>query len=144
MTSRSALASCIVALALLASSVAYADPVGIWYGEGQPQDPDILYLDQFNEDGTFKSEFRKYDRCEVLWRQIEEGRWSQEGDVIITHTHSLNGIALLPEEIAKAKQEYRVESASSTKLELRHLESDYLFVEYRFPSFEFFVCGVGS
>jgi hypothetical protein len=117
---------------------ASANAVGIWYGEGQPHDPNILYLDQFNEDGTFKSEFRKYDRCEVVWQQIEEGQWNEDGDLITTVTYKSNGVPVL------GYQEYRNEGQTENEIRLRHLESDYLFIERRIDVFEFPACWIGS
>jgi hypothetical protein len=120
------------------AGTATANPVGLWYGEGQPHDPNILYLDQFNEDGTFRSEFRRYDRCEIVWQQVEEGRWNQDGDLIITLTDTVNGQSML------GYQEYRNEGQTENEIRLRHLETDYLFVERRIDSFEFPACWIGS
>ena len=121
-----------------ATSAAAANPIGLWYGEGQPHDPNILYLDQFNEDGTFRSEFRKYERCEIVWQQVEEGRWNQDGDLVITVTDTVNGRPSL------GYQEYRNEGQAENEIRLRHLETDYLFVERRIDSFEFPACWIGS
>ena len=122
----------------LAASAAAANPVGLWYGEGQPHDPNILYLDQFNEDGTFRSEFRIYERCEIVWQQVEEGRWNQDGDLVITLTDTVNGRSIL------GYQEYRNEGQTENEIRLRHLKTDYLFVERRIDSFEFPACWIGS
>jgi hypothetical protein len=123
---------------VLGLGAANANPAGIWYGEGQPHDPNILYLDQFNEDGTFRSEFRKYDRCEIVWHQVEEGQWNQEGDVITTVTYKANGVPVL------GFQEYRIEGQTENEIRLRHLETDYLFIERRIDIFEFPACWMGS
>ncbi len=122
----------------LTASAAAANPVGLWYGEDQPHDPNILYLDQFNEDGTFRSEFRIYERCEIVWQQVEEGRWNQDGDLVITLTDTVNGRSIL------GYQEYRNEGQTENEIRLRHLETDYLFVERRIDSFEFPACWIGS
>lgn len=131
------LLSCAMLVVLIAGA-AEARPIGIWYGEGQPHDPNILYLDQFNEDGTFKSEFRKYDRCEVVWQQVEEGTWSEDDDIITTVTTKANGVPIL------GYQEYRNEGETENEIRLRHLETDYLFIERRVDSFEFPACWIGS
>ena len=128
----------LIALTVLGADTATANPVGLWYGEGQPHDPNILYLDQFNEDGTFRSEFRKYERCEVVWQQVESGRWNQDGDLVITVTDTVNGMAAL------GYQEYRNEGQSENEIRLRHLETNYLFIERRIDSFEFPACWIGS
>lgn len=122
----------------VAPLTAAANLVGLWYGEGQPHDPNILYLDQFNEDGTFRSEFRRYERCEVVWQQVELGRWNEDGDLIITLTDTVNGISSL------GYQTYRNEGQTENEIRLRHIETDYLFVERRIDSFEFPACWIGS
>jgi hypothetical protein len=127
----------IAILSLLASG-ATANPAGLWYGEGQPHDPNILYLDQFNADGTFRSEFRKYERCEIVWVQVEEGRWNLDGDLVVTLTDMVNGRS------TSGYQIYRNEGQTENEIRLRHLETDYLFVERRIDSFEFPACWIGS
>ncbi|MEY4878798.1 MAG: hypothetical protein RJB62_266 [Pseudomonadota bacterium] len=128
----------IFATFLLAASPEPLDPVGLWYGEGQPHDPNILYLDQFGADGTFRSEFRRYERCEIVWQQVEEGRWNMEGDLIITIIDKVNGIPAL------GYQEYIVEELLENEIRLRHTETEFLFIERRIDRLEFPGCFIGS
>jgi hypothetical protein len=111
--------------------------IGIWYGKGQPDDPDILYLDFFGSDGSFVSEFRKYDGCTIVWQQVESGTWSIAGDVQTIMKSSVNGRP------ASAEQEYVIESATAREIRARHTGTGYLFVEHRMERFEFPVCNVG-
>jgi hypothetical protein len=41
-------------------------------------------------------------------------------------------------------QEYRNEGQSENEIRLRHLETDYLFIERRIDRFEFPACWIGS
>ncbi len=128
----------IAAAFLFAAGAAAANPVGMWYGEGQPHDPNILYLDHFSEDGTFRSEFRRYERCEIVWQQFEEGRWNQEDDKIITIIDQVNGYP------ARGYQEYVIEELSENEIRLRHTETEFLFIERRIDRLEFPGCYMGS
>src|SRR5260370_12350376 len=63
---------------LLAQSAEGADKaffVGNWYGVGEPDDPSISYIDAYQADGTFHSEFRKCERGEGVWHQTDPGKW---------------------------------------------------------------------
>ena len=111
--------------------------VGIWYGKGQPDDPNVLYLDFFGADGSFLSEFRKYEGCNVVWQQVESGTWSMSGDVQTIVKSAVNGMP------TSAQQEYVVEHASAGEIRARHVGTGYLFIERRMERFEFPVCNVG-
>jgi hypothetical protein len=117
---------------------AQASPIGIWYGEGQPHDPNIVYVDQFNEDGSFRSEFRRYEQCEIVWQQVEEGIWFEKDDLIVTIIDTVNG------EPAIGYQEYRNEGEGEFEIRLRHLETEFLFIERRVDRAEFPGCFWGS
>jgi len=136
---RARLIACTLSATILVSGpAAAASAVGMWYGEGQPHEPNIIYIDEFKEDGTFRSEFRIYDRCEISWRQAEEGRWTQDGDTIITIIERVNGYPLA------GYQEYTVEGLEENVIRLRHGETNYLFIERRIDRFEFPACFIGS
>jgi hypothetical protein len=40
--------------------------VGIWYSGNQPDEPGVLSLIEFREDGTFREEFRKCEDGNVV------------------------------------------------------------------------------
>jgi hypothetical protein len=132
------LASAFLVTILANGSASAASAVGMWYGEGQPHDLNILYIDEFSADGTFRSEFRIYDRCEIAWRQAEEGRWNQDGDLIITIIDRVNGYP------ATGYQEYTIEGLEENVIRLRHGETGHLFIERRIDRFEFPACFIGS
>jgi hypothetical protein len=124
---------------LLLQGAAPADSpiVGIWYGKGGPNDPEIHYVDFFGPDGSFLSEYRKYDGCEVTWKQVEAGTWSLDGDVQTLVKSSVNGMPV------HAKQDYVIEGTTSREIRARHIGTSYLFVERRLERFEFPFCGAG-
>jgi hypothetical protein len=125
-------------LPLLQGAASLAESVvGIWYGKGQPDDPEIVYLDFFGADGSFLSEFRKYERCEIVWQQVESGTWSMEGNVQKIVKSSVN------DQPTHAEQEYVIEDVTEREIRARHVGTDYLFVERRVERFEFPNCNVG-
>lgn len=139
---RRALAAVVVAAAfaaLPASALGASaqELVGFWYGKGQPDDPDIVYIDTFAADGSFVSTFRKYERCMVVWQQVEAGTWSLTGDVQSTMKTSINGMAF------HAPEDYRIESVTPRALRVRHIGTEYLFTERRLDRFEFPNCWTG-
>ena len=124
------------ALLFAASAPAWAaSPAGVWYGEGQPEDPGIVYLDRFDEDGTFIANFRKYENCMVVYDHIESGRWFIEDGRLITVIEISDGMPVA------GLQEYRLEGQTEDELRLRHVGTEYLFVERRANGFEFPSCG---
>lgn len=128
----------IVFLLLFAATTANASPVGLWYCVGQPHDPDIVTRDLFNEDGTFRFEYRKYEDCELVYRAVEEGHWVQEGDIVTTYIESLDGRP------AFYFHRYRYEAISDAEMHLYHLRLNYLFVERRDARFQSSDCWVGA
>ena len=128
---------CAVVLSF-APLAATASPVGLWVGEGQPHDPEIISYDAFSADGTFRFEFRKYDDCEIVYHSIEEGSWIREGDLITTHIYKLNGKPTFYSHV------YRYEFESDEEIHVRHLGMGDLYVERRVDSFEFPACWFGS
>jgi hypothetical protein len=125
------------ALPLPAQAASAPALVGIWYGKGQPEDPDMVYLDYFAADGSFISTFRKYERCTVVWEQVEAGTWSIAGNVQSTVKTSVNGMPI------HSPQDYRVESVTPRELRVRHIGTEYLFVERRLDRYEFPNCWTG-
>ena len=122
---------------LFAATSADASPVGLWYSAGQPHDPDIVTRDQFNADGTFRFEHRKYKGCELVYRAVEEGHWVQEGDVLTTHTERINGSPI------SYSHRFRYEAKSENEMHLYHFELNYLYVERRDENFQSRDCWAG-
>ena len=72
---------------------------------------------------------------------LKRGDGSKKTVLSLRSRKILNGEQI--EEEDWGRQEYRIESQTNSKIELRHLESDYLFVEYRISRFEFPICEAG-
>jgi hypothetical protein len=107
---------------------------GIWYGEGQPDDPNIVYLDYFGSDGTFISEFRKYEGCKVIEDHVESGTWTSKGKVQYLVTTQING------KPAHFEHSYTIELLTDTQVRARLQMNGYLFVEQRIDRFQFPNC----
>jgi hypothetical protein len=128
-------------LLLLPLRPAHAEPslAGIWYGEGQPDDPDVVYLDFFSADGTFISEFRRYDNCKVVADSVQSGTWTSKGNVQYLVTTQVDG------KPADFKHSYTIELLTNTEVRARLREkSKFLFVEQRIDRFQFPNCFRGS
>ena len=130
-----------LAVALLVLLPGAAPPAasltGIWYGKGQPDDPDIVFVDFFGANGSFIAEFRKYEGCRIVWQQVESGTWTMRGEIQVVRKTSVNGEAIDVEE------HYRVESVTPTELRTRHIPTGYAFLERRIARFEFPNCNAG-
>ncbi len=112
--------------------------VGNWYGVGEPDDPSISYIDAYNADGTFHSEFRKCERGEVVWHQTETGKWSLSNGVLRMVSDTIDG---KPD---RFENSYTVELASGDEFRARLHTPNFLFIERRLPKFEFPPCYVGA
>ena len=126
---------------LFAQSAEGADKpffIGNWYGVGEPDDPSISYIDSYQADGTFHSEFRKCERGEVVWHQTETGKWSLANGVLRMISDTIDG---KPE---RFENSYTVEVASGDEFRARLQAMNFLFIERRLPKFEFPPCYVGA
>jgi hypothetical protein len=126
---------------LLAQSAEGADTsffVGNWYGVGEPDDSSISYIDSYQADGTFHSEFRKCERGQVVWHQTETGKWSLSNGVLRMVSDTIDG---KPE---RFENSYTVELASGDEFRARLHAPGFLFIERRLPKFEFPPCYLGA
>jgi hypothetical protein len=112
--------------------------VGIWYGEGEPADVRVLYIDAYHADGTFNSEFRKCEKGRLVWKQTESGTWSAANGVLTMSAKTIDG------KPATYDNSYQIESLTGTEFHARLHDPDYLFVEKRVAAFEFPPCYVGA
>ena len=112
--------------------------VGNWYGVGEPDDPSISYIDSYQADGTFHSEFRKCERGEVVWHQTETGKWSVSNGVLRMISDTIDG---KPDRFDNS---YTVEVASGDEFRARLQDPGFLFIERRLAKFEFPPCYVGA
>ena len=126
---------------LFAQGAAGADRaffVGNWYGVGEPDDPSISYIDSYQADGTFHSEFRKCERGEVVWHQTETGKWSVSNGVLRMISDTIDG---KPE---RFENSYTIESVRGDEFRAWLHAPDFLFIERRIAKFEFPPCYVGA
>jgi hypothetical protein len=63
---------------------------GDWYGEGQPGDPNIYWIDHFGSDGSFAMESRSCGRGSGSYN-VEAGSWRYGGGRLRIVTEFVNG-----------------------------------------------------
>ena len=120
---------------LAAAAPAFAfELAGIWYGRGQPDDPDVVSLVELKADGTFRSEFRKYDKCKLLWRQTETGTWTAEG----ASQHFV--VQTVDDRPVHIDEFYTTDMLSNTEQHVRLADEAFMFMEHRVAAFEFPDC----
>ncbi len=54
--------------------------VGIWFGRGEPEDKNEVWLDHVNADGTWMSEFETC-RGKIAQHHVESGTWRMDNGV---------------------------------------------------------------
>jgi hypothetical protein len=84
----------IVLLAAL-SGLARADPgasymIGTWFGRGQPDDRDAMYIDRMRSDGSWRGEYRTCVKGEAT-DQTQTGHWSLSGDTLSLKVEAVDG-----------------------------------------------------
>jgi hypothetical protein len=119
---------------------AKADPtlVGIWYSAFQPDEPNVMSMIEFKDDGTFYEEFRKCDAGDLVGYQFEIGTWTFEDGVERTVTNIINGTP------AHVEDFYTVERLTDTQRRVRLEPQGYEFEEHRVTKFEFPDCPTGT
>jgi len=80
----------IPAVALSASLMDSKTLVGDWYGEGQPNSPQVMFLVHEYAGGTFTIEFRDCSSGRAV-DHVESGDWSYADDKETVVTEALNG-----------------------------------------------------
>lgn len=122
------------------SGAAKADPtlIGIWYSPFQPDEPNVMSMIEFKDDGTFYEEFRKCEAGDYVGYQFQIGTWMLEGDVERTVTQIINGSPAHVEDI------YSVELLTETMRRMRLEPQGYEFEEHRVTAFEFPDCPTGT
>lgn len=123
------LMSAVTAMLLLAvSTVVSQQPTnqsvaGLWFGEGyQPAlQMSTTWLMNRKDDGTFRVDFRRYRDCVLVFQQVEEGRWKQDGLRYFTTTTSIDSQPF------EASDEYRIDEISTVTMRYTHLKSNNQF-----------------
>jgi hypothetical protein len=121
-------------LLLSASCGASQQPVtqsvaGLWFGEGYQAAlrTNTSWLMNRKDDGTFRVEFRRYQDCVLVFQQVEEGRWKQDGLRYSTATRSIDGQPF------EADDEYRIDEITGTTMRYMHIRSNNQFEARRIP-----------
>jgi hypothetical protein len=112
----------LVCLVLVTTSPAAAAPsyvIGTWFGQGQPQDKASMYIDRMRPDGSWRGEYRTCLRGKAQ-DQVQTGRWSLEGDMLILRVEKVNGT------VAPRTDAYRM-------LEHSDRTQKYVSVDWNFP-----------
>jgi len=119
---------------------AFADPtlVGIWFSPFQPDEPNVMSLIEFAEDGTFREEFRKCAGGDFIGYQTESGTWSVSGDVEHVAADMING------ERAQVENDYKIVMLTDTQRRIRLDPQGLVFIGHRATSFEFPDCATGT
>ena len=114
-------------MASLLAAPASAEPsfVGIWYSGNQPDEPGVLSLIEFREDGTFREEFRKCENGNVVGFQSESGTWTVKDGLERLNVDMLNG------EPAQIDGVYSVMLLTDTERRVRMEPDGLVFVSHR-------------
>lgn len=83
----------LVCVLLLSAAPASAQSymVGTWFGHGQPEDKDSMYIDRMLADGRWRGEYRTCIKGKPPLDQVQTGRWSLQGDILSLKVDTVNG-----------------------------------------------------
>lgn len=85
------LVACLVFLsAASASAASYME--GTWFGHGQPESKDAMYIDRMYADGRWRGEYRTCIRGKAANEVVQMGRWSLKGDILSLQIDTVNGV----------------------------------------------------
>ena len=126
-------------LSTLLAAPASAEPsfVGIWYSGNQPDEPGVLSLIEFREDGTFREEFRKCENGKVAGFQTESGTWTVKDGIERLNVDTLNG------EKVQIDGVYTVMLLTDAERRVRMEPDGLVFVSHRVSTFDFPDCPSG-
>jgi hypothetical protein len=68
--------------------------VGTWFGQGQPESKEAMYIDRMRADGSWQGEYRICVKGKPPDDQIQMGHWSLAGDVLSLKVDSVNGMPM--------------------------------------------------
>jgi hypothetical protein len=84
------LAACFL-LILATPAWAQSYMVGTWFGQGQPDSKESMYIDRMRPDGSWRGEYRTCFKGKSVDDQVQEGRWSLSGDMLILKVEFVDG-----------------------------------------------------
>jgi hypothetical protein len=83
----------LVVLVSAAPASAASYMVGTWFGHGQPENKDSMYIDRMLADGRWRGEYRTCIKGKPI-DQVQTGRWSLQGDMLSLQVDTVNGMAM--------------------------------------------------
>jgi hypothetical protein len=110
----------------LAVSPARAEPslAGIWFGQGQPDGKESMYLDHFLPGGQIHSQFRDCVKGKPV-DSSEDGSWSVAGDMLTIRVAQHDGIP------APRTDTYRLTSVTARAFKDVYLPLNFPYDERR-------------
>jgi hypothetical protein len=85
------LLACAVLFFATPAAAAVSYMVGTWFGQGQPESKEGMYIDRMRADGSWQGEYRTCIKGKPPDDQIQTGRWSLAGDVLSLKVDRVNG-----------------------------------------------------
>lgn len=67
--------------------------VGTWFGHGQPENKDSMYIDRMRADGSWQGEYRTCIKGGSS-DQVQTGHWSLAGDILSLKIDTVNGFPM--------------------------------------------------
>jgi|SRR5579871_1001716 len=98
--------------------------VGHWYGEEQPEDPNVFWLASFWPDGRFEAMFRTCHKDKAV-DERDDGTWTYRNGVARVTSTRVDGHPIL------AIEDYRTLSYDGRKHVYRHLRTNFVFTAVR-------------
>jgi hypothetical protein len=112
--------------------------VGDWYGEGQPDNPNVYWVAHIQEDGFYSAHFR-FCRGHVASDVEDLGNWTYSAKVAVLVTLRVNGQAV------HDTDRYDTISYDGRKHVYRHERTGYVFTAVRVAKdFELPTCSLSS
>jgi hypothetical protein len=112
-------------LCLTASPVCAAPSlVGIWFGQGQPDSKESMYLDHLLPNGQIHSQFRTCIKGKA-YDSTEDGSWSVKGNILTVRVALHDGIAM------PRSDTYRLESVTPDRFKDVYLPLNFPYDERR-------------
>ena len=113
-------------LLCLAVSPAHAQPslAGTWFGQGQPDSKESMYLDHFLANGQIHSQFRTCLKGKA-YDSAEDGSWSVAGDILTIKVARHDGIA------APRTDTYRLTLVTARRFKDLYLPLNFPYDEHR-------------
>ena len=84
----------VLCFATPACAVAPSYIVGTWFGQGQPESKDAMYIDRMRADGSWQGEYRTCVKGKPPDDQIQVGHWSLAGDILSLKVDTVNGMPM--------------------------------------------------